>query len=197
MPDAPARPGAPAPSPLSHPLIVRQLPTRKATRFDLTPDQDMRAALAVHAGLIALPFLRFKGEVQPKGRHDLALTATLEAVVVQACSVTLAPVTTRLSETVERRYLADFAEPTGEEVELDGNDTDEPLPEVIDAGLVATEALILALPLYPRADGANLGKAVFAPPGTKPLADADLRPFAGLASLRATRDPKADAGDDS
>jgi len=197
MPDAPAQPAAPATSPLSHPLIVRQLPARKATRFDLTPDQDMRAALAVHAGLIALPFLRFKGEVQPKGRHDLALTATLEAVVVQACSVTLAPVTTRLSEPVERRYLADFAEPLGEEVELDGNDTDEPLPEVIDAGLVATEALILALPLYPRADGASLGEAIFAPPGTKPMSDADLRPFAGLAALRETLDPKAGEADDS
>ena len=181
----------PAPSPLRHPMPVRQLSTRKATRFDLTPDEATRAALAAHVGLIALPFLRFKGEVQPKGRNDMALTATLEAVVVQPCSVTLVPVTSRLTETVERRYLADFAEATGDEVELDGNDTDEPLPEVIDAGQVATEALILALPLYPRAAGAALGAAVFAPPGAEPLLDTDLRPFAGLAALRATLAPKA------
>ena len=179
-----------AASPLSHPMLVRQLPTRKVTRFDLTPDEATRAALAAHAGLLALPFLRFRGEVQPKGRHDLTLEAVLEAVVVQACSVTLAPVTTRLTETVERRYLADFTEPDGDEVELDGNDTDEPLPEVIDAGQVATEALILALPLYPRAKGAALGEAVFAPPGAEPLQDEALRPFAGLASLRATLVPK-------
>jgi uncharacterized metal-binding protein YceD (DUF177 family) len=183
-------PDTPAPSPLRHPMTVRQLPARKATRFDLTPDADTRAALAAHAGLLALPFLRFKGEVQPKGRDDLRLTATLEAVVVQPCSVTLAPVTTRLSEPVERRYLADLAEPAGDEVELDGNDTDEPLPEVIDAGQVATEALILALPLYPRAKGAALGEAVFAPPGAEPLQDEALRPFAGLASLRAALVPK-------
>ena len=185
-------PDTPAPSPLTHPMPVRQLPARKVTRFDLTPDADTRAALAAHAGLIALPFLRFWGEVQPRGSHDLRLAATLEAVVVQPCSVTLVPVTTRLSETVERRYLADFTEPTGEEVELDGNDGDEPLPEVIDAGQVATEALILALPLYPRAAGAVLDEAVFAPPGAEPLKDADLRPFAGLASLRATLAPKDD-----
>ncbi len=197
MPDTPARASPPVQSPLSHPLIVRQLPSRKATRFDLTPDADMRAALGAHAGLVALPFLRFKGEIQPKGRHDLFLTATLEAVVVQPCSVTLVPVTTRISEPVERRYLADFEEAAGEELELDGNDTDEPLPEVIDAGQVATEALILALPLYPRADGASLGEAVFAPPGVTPIADADLRPFAGLASLRATLTPKPDTGDDT
>ena len=182
----------PAPSPLRHPMVVRTLPARKATRFDLTPDADTRAALAAHAGLLALPFLRFKGEVQPRGRENLHLTGVLEAVVVQACSVTLAPVTTRLSETVDRRYLADFAEPGGDEVELDGNDTDEPLPDVIDAGAVATEALILALPLYPRADGAALGHAVFAAPGAEPLVDADLRPFAGLAALRATLAPKPD-----
>ena len=180
----------PVASPLRHPMTVRQLPARKATRFDLTPDADTRAALAAHAGLLALPFLRFRGEVQPKGRSDLRLTATLDAVVVQPCSVTLAPVTTRLTETVERRYLADFADSTGDEVELDGNDTDEPLPEVIDPGQVATEALILALPLYPRAHGAALGEAVFAPPGAEPLVDADLRPFAGLAALRATLAPK-------
>jgi uncharacterized metal-binding protein YceD (DUF177 family) len=191
MPDPSPGPAATAPAPLSHPLIVRQLPTRKATRFDLTPDDDARAALAAHAGLIALPFLRFRGEVRPRGRQDLQLEATLEAVVVQPCSVTLAPVTTRLNETVERRYLADYAEPAGDEVELDGNDSDEPLPEVIDAGMVATEALILALPLYPRAEGAALDEAVFAPLGATPLRDADLRPFAGLAALRATLAPKA------
>ena len=183
---------AAVPSPLRHPMVVRQLPARKATRFDLIPDADTRAALAAHAGLLGLPYLRFKGEVQPKGRTDMALTATLEAVVVQPCSVTLVPVTTRLSEPVERRYLADFADPTGDEVELVDNDTDEPLPEVIDAGQVATEALILALPLYPRATGATLGEAVFAPPGAEPLHDADLRPFAGLAALRATLAPKDD-----
>jgi uncharacterized metal-binding protein YceD (DUF177 family) len=186
MPDTAAK------SPLTHPMPVRHLPARKVTRFDLTPDEGTRAALAAHAGLLALPFLRFKGEVQPKGRHDLRLEAVLEAVVVQPCSVTLAPVTTRLSESVERRYLADYAEPGGEEVELDGNDSDEPLPEVIDAGQVATEALILALPLYPRAPGAHLGEAAFAPPGAEPLRDDAVRPFAGLAGLRATPAPETE-----
>ena len=180
------------PSPLTHPMLVRQLPTRKVTRFDLIPDEAVRAALAAHAGLLALPFLRFRGEVQPRGRHDLRLEATLEAVVVQPCSITLAPVTTRLSEVVERRYLADFAEPSGDEVELDGNDTDEPLPEVIDAGHIAAEALILALPLYPRAPGAELGEVDFAPPGAAPLSKDVIRPFAGLAALRATLAPGED-----
>jgi uncharacterized metal-binding protein YceD (DUF177 family) len=175
----------PAPkAPLSHPLLVRQLPTRRTTRFDLVPEAPQRAALAAHAGLLELPYLRFAGEVQASGRGDLHLTATLDAVVVQPCSVTLVPVTTRLSEMVVRRYLAGYAEPAGDEVELDGDANDEPLPEVIDPGLVATEALVLALPLYPRARGAALGSAAFAPPGAAPLDDESHRPFASLDGLR-------------
>ena len=183
-------------SPLTHPLSVRALSSRKVTRFDLLPDRATRAALANHLGLLDLPFLQFRGELQPKGRSDFKLTAKLDAVVVQACSITLVPVTTRLSEMVERRYQADYAEPTGEEVELPKDDSAEPLPEHIDPGFVATEALTLALPLYPRAPGAGLGDAMFAPPGTAPLKDADLRPFAGLAALRATlATPGHDDGD--
>ena len=63
------------------------------------------------------------------------------------------------------------------------DDSEEPLPEVIDAGAVMIEALVLALPDYPRSSGAALGEAVHAPPGVAPLRDADLRPFAGLAGL--------------
>jgi uncharacterized metal-binding protein YceD (DUF177 family) len=177
-------------------LRVRHLPARKATRFDLAPDEATRAQVAQYAGLLGLPFLRFQGEVAPRGR-DLTLRAVLEAVVVQPCSLTLAPVSTRLSETVERRYLADHVEPQGDEVELDAEDDSEPLPEVIDAGAVATEALILALPLYPRAAGARLDRADFGPPGAAPLPDGQRRPFAGLEGLRATLAPGTGAADDT
>lgn len=64
------------------------------------------------------------------------------------------------------------------------DDSVEPLPDVIDVGVVATEALALALPLYPRAEGAELGEAVFTAPGEAPLRDGDLKPFAGLAALK-------------
>ena len=54
---------------------------------------------------------------------------------------------------------------------------------MIDLAEVAAEALALALPLYPRAPGAELGTLVAAPDGVAPLSDADLKPFAGLAAL--------------
>ena len=48
---------------------------------------------------------------------------------------------------------------------------------------VAIEALALALPLYPRAPGVDLGQVLAGPPGENPLTEADLKPFAGLAKL--------------
>ena len=72
------------------------------------------------------------------------------------------------------------------------DDTAEPLPEVIDLTEVTREALALALPLYPRAPGAELGEAVFAAPGTAPIRDEDLKPFAGLAALKAKLEPGGD-----
>ena len=47
-----------------------------------------------------------------------------------------------------------------------------------------TEALALALPLYPRAAGAALGQTVYTEKGVTPLTDEAARPFAGLGALR-------------
>jgi uncharacterized metal-binding protein YceD (DUF177 family) len=165
-------------------VAVRQVGRRAASRFDLAPDAGQRARLAEDLGLSALPSLRLAGALVPRGASDIDLHATLEATVVQPCVVTLAPVTTRIAERVERRFLADYADPQGGETEMDGDDTREPLPDTIDLLAIAAETLALALPPYPRAPGAELGEAVFGPPGQEPLRDRDLRPFAGLAALR-------------
>lgn len=172
-------------APVSLPYRVADLPNRKPTRFALAPEPATREAMAAALGLIGLPEFTLKGELRPVGRSDFELEAKLEAVVVQPCSISLAPVTTRLTEAVRRRYEADFREPEGDEVELTGDDTTEALPAVIDIGTVAMEALALALPLYPRAPGAALQETVFAAPGVTPIRDEDLRPFAGLAALKA------------
>lgn len=156
---------------------------RKPTRFRLAPDAAGRAALAESMDLIDLPELLFEGEILPAGRADFTLKGRLKARAVQACVVTLAPVPAAVEEEVTRHFLADYAAPEGEEVEMPEDDSSEPLPEVIDLTEVLREALALALPLYPRAPGAELGEAVFAGEGTAPLRDRDLRPFAGLAAL--------------
>ncbi|MBA4350872.1 MAG: hypothetical protein C0427_06445 [Rhodobacter sp.] len=182
MTDTP--PHDPAAPPLHHPLRSGALSPRKPTRFDLRPEATAREAIAASLDLLDLPAFRFRGELRPTGRNDYVLEAELTASVVQPCSVTLAPVPATITETIRRSYLSNWQEPEGDEVEMPEDDTQEPLPEVIDLGAVAIEALALSLPLYPRAPDVALGEAVFAPPGTEPLREADLKPFAGLAALR-------------
>jgi uncharacterized metal-binding protein YceD (DUF177 family) len=179
MPDAPT-------DPLSLPFRSQSLSPKKPTRFALTPDLAVRNAVARALGITAVHALTFTGEMR-----DVLLEGTLTARVEQPCGISLAPVVTDIKESVTRRYIADWQDPTGDEVEMPDDDTTDPLPEVIDVGLVAVEALSLALPLYPRAPGVALGEAVFAAPDAVPLRDADVRPFAGLAALKAKLDGDA------
>jgi uncharacterized metal-binding protein YceD (DUF177 family) len=178
--------------PPSSPSLLRTaaLSHRKITRFRLAPDADSRAALAASLDLIDLPEVQFEGEIAPAGRADFALTGRLRARAVQACVISLAPVPARIDEQVTRRFVAELDSPDGDEVEIPEDDSLDPLPEVIDLIEVLREALALALPPYPRAKGATLGEAVFAPPGAAPLRDDDLRPFAGLAGLVGKRPPE-------
>lgn len=184
-----ARPALPS---LTGPIPTRSLSARKPTRFDLRPDPALRAALAAALNLLNLPDFRFRGEIRPSGRHDFHLEAELTATAIQPCAITLAPVRTTVSEPVRRLYIADWQDPEGDEVEMPEDDSQEPMPEAIDLTLVAVEALELALPLYPRAEGAELGEAVFSDPGTTPIRDSDLKPFASLAALRDRLEGKPD-----
>ncbi|MGL6212101.1 MAG: YceD family protein [Paracoccaceae bacterium] len=167
-----------------------QMLRRTRTAILFAPDAEERAMMAAAVGLLALPAFRMTGEVRPEGRHDLRLDARITARVVQPCSVTLVPVETRIDDPVLRRYQVDWQEPDAAEVELTEDDSTEAMPVSVDAAAVAMEALSLALPLYPRAPGAALGEAVFAPPGAEPLRDDDLRPFAGLSALVQKPDPE-------
>lgn len=182
-----ARPPAPGTAPHGLPRLLRPaaLSRQGAHDFVLEPDAAERDELARELGLLALRKLRLAGRLQPEGRADWRLEAMLGATVVQPCVVTLAPVTTRIDEPVTRHFRATPPpEPQGDEVEMPAETDEEPLPERLDLFAVMTEALSLALPDFPRAPGAHLGEAVFAPPGAKPLRDADVHPFAALSALR-------------
>lgn len=168
------------------------LSPRKPTRFAYQPDSATREALARGLGLLALRKLDFTGQITPDGRDAMVLTGTLTAECDQPCIVTLAPVRARINEAVRRRFVAGLSQPDADEMEMPDDDTEEPMPETIDIAEIAAEALMLALPLYPRAPGAELGSVVHAPEGVAPLADSDLKPFAGLAALAGRLAPKPD-----
>ena len=176
-----------------HIIRLSDLSNRRPTAFSITPDSDACAAIAAELGIPGVKKLRFEGELSPLGKRDWELTASLGATVVQDCVITLAPVTTRLDEEVSRRYLSDLPEVAGgSEVEMPEDDTLEPLPESLDLAAVMIEALSLALPPYPRVEGAALGDAVYAADGVKPMSDEEAKPFAGLAALRQKLENKGD-----
>ncbi|NOX72691.1 MAG: DUF177 domain-containing protein [Alphaproteobacteria bacterium] len=165
--------------------VVRDLKDGGANRFELTPDATARVVITNQIGAIAIRKLRFKGELRAHNKSDWRLEATLGATVDQACVVTAQKVTTRVDVPVIRL----FQNPTDEElqggeVEFDGEDEIEPLTEEIDLGAILSEALLLALPDYPRIEGAQLQESVFTEPGITPLGEAEAKPFAALAALR-------------
>mgnify|MGYP000507130793 CR=1 FL=1 len=171
------------------PTVLRTANLRNSqpTRFKLEPDAPARDALAKALDAVSVRKLRFEGEVAPKGRSGWELTAQLGATVVQSCIVTLEPVTTRIDTPVTRRFVPAeqmSSYEAGSEIEMPEDDETEELGEVIDLAAVMTEALSLALPDFPRKDGAVVETAQFAEDGVTPMTDEDTKPFAGLAALR-------------
>lgn len=165
--------------PFSHLIRVAHLSARKPNPVQLQPDADARRAIADDLGLLDLPELAFDGRIEARGNDAWELIARLTARVVQPCVVTLAPVETALDEDVRRVFSPHVSAPEEDEVEM-SDDEIEPLGQFIDAGAQMVEALSLALPLYPRADGAELTDA----PEPQPEAEEDRqRPFAGLDAL--------------
>ncbi len=165
-------------------IRLGDLSNKRNTSFEIEPDAAECAAVAGHLNILGVKKLRFSGEFTPQGRTDWELTAKIGATVQQACVVTLEPVTARIDEPVMRRYIANFEDPDEEEVEMTADENTEPLPASVDVAAVMIEALSLALPPYPRKDGAELGEAVYSDKGVAPMTDDDAKPFAGLGALR-------------
>ena len=178
-------------------LRVAALRNNQPTAFDLRPDEARRDALAAELGLLGLKKLRLAGEIRPEGRDAWRLVATIGATVTQPCVVTLAPVTTRIDEPVSRLWRPDeefAAIPEGAEVEMTDDETD-PLPDVIDLGAVMAEALSLALPLYPHAEGAEAAAEALEEQAAPGPEDERPNPFAALSGLRDRMERDADDGE--
>lgn len=168
-------------------IAATDLRARKPLTFDLAPDARTMSLISAELGCIAIRKLRFHGALQPDGPTDWHLTASLGATALQPCVVTLEPVTTRIDEIVERRFVAVMPEmeKTGShEFELLDDMTIEPLPGEIDLTAMMTEALALALPDYPRSPDVVL-KNDMPDANTLPEQDEERpNPFAALADLR-------------
>lgn len=181
-------------------VSLRHLRDVEVFDFDIAPTPEEAVALAQLMGALSLRKMRFAGRLVAGARGRWTLEATLGATVVQPCVVSLEPVTTRIDQPVRRLFVPEEgARPA--EIVLRGEDDDdetEPLGDHIDLGLVATEALALALPAYPRKPGAVLGGELEGRGDSLSGGTVDgggegdtRRPFAALAALRAKMEDKA------
>jgi len=162
------------------PRATNRLSHSHPTRFDESPTAAEAEALRALMGLIGLRKMRFSGEITPLQPDGWEVRGTLGASVTQSCVVTLEPVRARVRTEVLVRFVpAEKIDSSMDGVEFD--ESLEPLGDEIDLGLVATEALALALPLYPRAEGAALADVAL----TEESDDAPRpKPFAALEALK-------------
>ena len=157
---------------------------RRAREVRVTPTGDALTALAARVGADAVRKVSFAGRLEPEGAADWRLSAHLGATVVQPCVVTLSPVTTRIETDVTRRYVEGYELPDDAgEYEMPEDDTTEPRPATLDLMDVLAEALSLAMPDFPKAEGAELADAQFTEPGRRAMTDDDAKPLAGLRDL--------------
>lgn len=182
---------APPPPPISHQLRSRDLlNSAKPVPWQFTADAAQRQALADWFDLIELASFSVDGKFKANGKDRLRFEGRLQAHGAQRCGVTLAPVPFRLDQTLQRDWSRRNAD-TGEIV-IDPEAEDDPdlLEDSIDIAGVALEELGLALPAWPRAPGAEFAPIAAAPNGATPIAEAEIKPFAALASLRAKLPPE-------
>ena len=166
-------------------LKVSKLTNTADYMFDEVPTEDETTEMAKLFDVISIRKMRFQGRISPFEDEGWLLEGRLGATITQNCVITLERVRTRIDLDI-RRVFVPMAEPSENEVSLDASHDDElePLGKEIDLGLVAIETLALAIPEYPRVEGAELRERSFAPPGAADISEEEPKPFADLAALK-------------
>lgn len=169
----------------SLPYGLGQLRKRKTVEVRDDAGPEVRAALAEQLGIIDIASLRVNASITPVGREQWRVAGTVRAKVVQACVVTLDPVSEIVEETFDRRFTEDE---NAVSTDIDFDPVADDPPELVDTGVdvgrVAAEALALGLNPYPRKSGVAFDGVQATPPGAAPIRNEDLKPFAGLAALK-------------
>lgn len=166
----------------SVPVRPEDLP-EAGRHFNLNADETVRAAIAREAGLLDLPRLQARLDVERRGRAGLRVRGSVSATVVQACVVTLDPVVSEVSDDVDVTFMPETAEiarapaEPATDIDLEAADPPEFLQSgAADLGALTIEFLLLGLDPYPRKEGVEF--ATPEPEGAKE------NPFAALAALK-------------
>ena len=125
-------------------------------RHHLDANDTERGALATRFDLVAIKRLRAILTTLREGA-GVRVVGTVEARVVQRCTVSDEPVQADIAETVDLRFTVVTAVAPDAEIELDANALDTlPLDsDTVDLGEIAAETMALALDPYPRAADAD------------------------------------------
>ena len=161
------------------------------TALDIVASDGERAALAKRFGFLGLPAFAARVTVDRRIGGQVVVEGRLRGKIVQACVLTLDPVTQDLDDAfrlVFKKDLADERDPeSGEAVLSAHSDSPEPLSgNLLDIGEIVAEQLSLLADPYPRRPGAKLEDVLPRPRGggRKGASEQRRHPFAGLAALR-------------
>jgi uncharacterized metal-binding protein YceD (DUF177 family) len=141
-------------------LIPVQLPKVQRGSFEASPEQCR--ALAQRFDLLAVDAFRFDYVLSRQGRGDIwRLKGTVTGQVVQACVVTLAPVSGTVDEAFDCLCATEDAlskrvarQDDADGLSLDGEDTAEiPDDGTLDVSEVAIQYWGLGINPYPRVQG--------------------------------------------
>ncbi|MCC6947554.1 MAG: DUF177 domain-containing protein [Bradyrhizobiaceae bacterium] len=162
------------------PVAVAELPEEGAD-YELVPDEKIRAVLARHVDVLAVPQLTARLHVQPDGRGGAEVTGPLQAAVRQTCVVTLEPFDNPISEEISIRFAPaeTIAPETDGLVDLEAEEPPDALVDgTLDLAAVVAEFLALSIDPYPRKPGAVFSQPAAGESGGK------SSPFAALEKLK-------------
>jgi uncharacterized metal-binding protein YceD (DUF177 family) len=161
------------------------------TALDIVASDGERTALAKRFGFLGLPAFSARVTVDRRPGSQIVVEGRLRGRIVQACVLTLDPVTQDLDDAfriVFKKDLAEERDPESGEAVLNARvDAPEPLTgNLLDVGEIVAEQLSLAADPYPRRPGAKLEDVLPKPRhgGRKGQSEQRRHPFAGLAALR-------------
>lgn len=170
----------------THPIVVAELP-EEGIDLELVPDDESRAALARHVGVLAVPRFSARLSVKPDGRGGAMVEGAMEATVRQTCVVTLEPFDNAIAEAISARFVPAKNSMPERSGAIEAGKDDPPDPLIggrLDVAAVIAEFLILAVDPYPKKPG-----AVFIPPAEGEAAEQPTA-FAALAKLKRRADKK-------
>ena len=164
-------------------VALSSLSANTPNPFLFAPSRSALESLALETGAVAIRKLRFEGRICSAGGTAWRLDGCLGATVVQECIVTLRHVKARIDVPVERLYTTSPL-PAGAAYSKVPDLDIEHAAEFVDLRTVVREVLVLEMPGYPRADGAELSVRDEAG-GEEPVPESETRkPFEPLSALR-------------